>query len=157
MLKNKQVLELMKKEFPVKGKKKWKLEWYEPGYHKVVKELFKNDVDPVILEELKRDKELKLTMKKLEIEPSLLWVQFWKDLEPELTKAIRQQAVTGPMNDICDKKFTFKMERESDKNYQSGLNLIKYLMVKAERTPKKIATFFVRLFMILLVILYIVQ
>ncbi len=49
----------------------------EPGCHKVVKKLFENDIDPVILEDLIRDKELKLTMKKLEIEPSLLRIQFW--------------------------------------------------------------------------------
>jgi len=56
----------------VKGKKKWRLAWMEPGCHKVVKKLFENDIDPVILEDLIRDKELKLTMKKLEIEQSLL-------------------------------------------------------------------------------------
>ena len=44
----------------------------EPGCHKVVKKLFENDIDPVILEDLIRDKELKFTMKKLEIEQSLL-------------------------------------------------------------------------------------
>ena len=89
MLKNEKVLKLMKKEYPVKGKKKWKFAWYEPGCHRVVKELYQNDIDPVILEDLSRDKELKLTMKKLEIEPSLLQVEFWKDLNPKKSKEIQ--------------------------------------------------------------------
>ena len=62
----------------------------EPGCHKVVKKLFENDIDPVILEDLIRDKELKLTMKKLEIEQSLLRIQFWKDLDAEKSKKIRE-------------------------------------------------------------------
>jgi len=89
MLKNEKVLKLMKKEYPLKGKKKWRFAWYEPGCHIVVKELYQNDIDPVILEDLSRDKELKLTMKKLEIEPSLLQVEFWKDLNPKKSKEIQ--------------------------------------------------------------------
>jgi hypothetical protein len=52
-----------------------------PVCHKVVKKLFQNDIDPVILEDLKMDKELKITMKKLEIEPFLLRIQFWENLD----------------------------------------------------------------------------
>ncbi len=89
MLKNEKVLKLMKKEYPVKGKKKWKFAWYKPGCYRVVKELYQNDIDPVILEDLSRDKELKLTMKKLEIEPDLLQVEFWEDLNPKKSKEIQ--------------------------------------------------------------------
>lgn len=75
-----------------------------PVCHKVVKKLFQNDIDPVILEDLKMDKELKITMKKLEIEPFLLRIQFWENLDTQQRKKIRGLDKTESMNDIFDKK-----------------------------------------------------
>jgi len=49
------------------------------------------------------------------------------------------------------------MDRESDKKYHSGLNLIKYLIVKIEKGPKAFATHFLNLFMFIMLIVFIIE
>ena len=59
---------------------KWKYKYYKVKVYDIYKKLFDLGIDPEIILELQLDKELSLTLSNLEMETSLLYVKFMKEL-----------------------------------------------------------------------------
>ena len=77
MMKNEKIVKVMKENYPLDSKKlKWKLEWYEAGIWKIVKQMISKGINPEIIKELRFDKEVQLTMKMLETETAMFYLQF---------------------------------------------------------------------------------
>jgi hypothetical protein len=81
MIKNKKIVTKMKEYYPLNPKTKFRIEWLMPSYYTTVMFLFKNDIDPSVMEDIRLDKELELTYFCLEIEPCMMWMKFMKPLK----------------------------------------------------------------------------
>ena len=80
MLDKPSVVKEMKNYFPLKKTTKWKLEYYKVDVYPTMKKMFELKIDPSIMGELQLDKELSLTLNSLEMETSLLYIKFMKEL-----------------------------------------------------------------------------
>ena len=98
----------MKEYYPLNPKSKFQIEWFMPNYYKTVMFLFKNHIDPSVMEDIRIDKELSLTNFCLEIEPCMLWIKFMKPLKSHQASLIRSFEHPYEINAPFDDPAKFK-------------------------------------------------
>ena len=103
MIKKDEILDTMREYYPLGNTKlKWEFDWYNANNYYTVKKLISERIHPKVIADLKFDKDVQLTMKMLETETAMFYIQFVENLDVNQIKEILNEMDASWINYYYD-------------------------------------------------------